>query len=142
MAFVNLLQAIYPVGSVYISAVNISPSEIIGGAWEQITDKFLYANNSPASIGGSTNHSHSLSSNGGACIDIIGQSSSTQYWINVLSRSSGKSFDIQYQAAYPVTDKNNSTITNQQHAVALLGDTDISDYMPPYYTVCLWIRKA
>lgn len=37
MAFVNLLQAVYPVGSVYLSTVGTSPSSIIGGTWVAMT---------------------------------------------------------------------------------------------------------
>ena len=35
MAFVNLLQAIYPVGSVYFSTTSNSPANVIGGTWVQ-----------------------------------------------------------------------------------------------------------
>lgn len=43
MAFVNLLQVVYPVGKVYISTVNISPASIVGGTWTSITDAALRA---------------------------------------------------------------------------------------------------
>lgn len=143
MAFVNLLQAVYPVGSVYISAIDTSPASTIGGTWEQVTNRYLYATTIPASLGGSSTHSHSLSTNGGACIDIIGEAGNgSTYWVNVLSKSSGKTFDIQYNAAYLVNNKNNSTITNQQHAIALMGDTDNSNYQPAYYGICTWVRTA
>lgn len=32
----------YPVGSIYISGVNISPAAQFGGSWTQIKDKFLF----------------------------------------------------------------------------------------------------
>ena len=41
MAFTNLLEAIYPVGSVYLSTSNISPSELVGGTWVQIKGAML-----------------------------------------------------------------------------------------------------
>lgn len=31
-----LLEAVYPVGSIYMSLTNVSPSDIFGGNWEQI----------------------------------------------------------------------------------------------------------
>ena len=37
----KLFDTIYPVGSIYMSAVNTSPSTLFGGTWEQIKDTFL-----------------------------------------------------------------------------------------------------
>lgn len=41
MAFVNLLQAVYPVGSIYQSVTSTSPASVIGGTWSAIKDRFL-----------------------------------------------------------------------------------------------------
>lgn len=41
MVFVNLLQAVYTVGTIYCSTVDTSPSSFIGGTWVQITDATL-----------------------------------------------------------------------------------------------------
>lgn len=43
MAFVNLLQVVYPVGSVYISTITTSPASIVGGTWTSITNAALRA---------------------------------------------------------------------------------------------------
>lgn len=40
MAFVNLLEIVYPIGSLYFSTSSVSPAEVIGGQWEQISDSF------------------------------------------------------------------------------------------------------
>lgn len=42
MPFVNLLDVIYPIGSLYISFNNVSPAETIGGQWEPIVGRFPY----------------------------------------------------------------------------------------------------
>ena len=38
MAYVNLGQVIYPVGSFYCSTQKISPASLFGGTWEQLRD--------------------------------------------------------------------------------------------------------
>ena len=39
--FVNLLDIVYPIGSVYITFSDISPVDSVGGSWEKIDGKFL-----------------------------------------------------------------------------------------------------
>ena len=41
--WINLLEVVYPIGSIYQSTKSTSPSQLIGGTWEQITEKFLFA---------------------------------------------------------------------------------------------------
>ena len=43
MAFINMLEIVYPVGSVYISTASTSPAGFIGGTWEQIKGAVLGA---------------------------------------------------------------------------------------------------
>lgn len=59
MAYVNLLQVVYPIGAIYQSVSATSPASIIGGTWSAIQNRFLvgaggsYAVNS---TGGETSH--------------------------------------------------------------------------------------
>jgi cytochrome c5 len=58
----NNWLSIYPIGSIYMSVNNVNPSEIFGGTWQQIKDKFLLAcgdtyNN--GATGGSATHTPS-----------------------------------------------------------------------------------
>lgn len=77
MAWFNLLNLIYPVGSVYFSVTATSPSSIIGGTWTQLTGGVLGLADSigiadAGSDGGSRlitqeqlpTHAHNLTSNG------------------------------------------------------------------------------
>ena len=41
--FVNLLDIIYPIGSIYFSVTDVSPANSVGGIWEQIKDTVLAA---------------------------------------------------------------------------------------------------
>lgn len=51
-SFVNLLDVLYPIGSIYMSMDSTSPASTIGGTWTQITDKFLYSSTSSIATGG------------------------------------------------------------------------------------------
>lgn len=39
--FSNFINAVYPVGSIYLSVNNTSPTYLFGGTWEKIEDRFL-----------------------------------------------------------------------------------------------------
>lgn len=41
MSWVNILDIIYPIGSLYTSTLATSPASRIGGTWEPIRDRFL-----------------------------------------------------------------------------------------------------
>ncbi len=51
----TLLDLIYPIGSLYLSTVDVSPEAFLGGAWQRIEDVFLLAAGStyaPGTVGG------------------------------------------------------------------------------------------
>lgn len=54
--FVNLLDIIYPVGSMYFSTSSVSPASTVGGTWEQIKDAVLAASGN--SYSGTVNAYH------------------------------------------------------------------------------------
>lgn len=49
----ELINLIYPVGSIYITTNEISPSTLFGGTWEQIQDRFLLSAGSTYRAGNS-----------------------------------------------------------------------------------------
>ncbi len=49
----NIWNVIYPIGSIYMSTRNTSPSTLFGGSWEQIKDTFLLATGSTYTAGSS-----------------------------------------------------------------------------------------
>lgn len=55
--WVNLMDIVYPVGSVYISYTSTSPATRFGGTWSTITGKFPYFN---AGIGTGGKNTHTL----------------------------------------------------------------------------------
>lgn len=54
MAFINLLTAMFPVGSVYLSTTATSPSSTIGGTWTQVKGATLAATGANSFAGGAS----------------------------------------------------------------------------------------
>lgn len=72
MAYVNLIDLVYPVGSFYISNSSTSPQTRFGGSWTQITNAVLRAYNGTGYAGSDTHaitvnempsHKHALTWN-------------------------------------------------------------------------------
>lgn len=57
----DLLDLIYPVGSIYMSANAVSPESFLGGTWTQLKDRFLLAagdSYAAGKTGGAATHAH------------------------------------------------------------------------------------
>lgn len=135
----ELLNKIYPIGSIYLSVNEVSPASIFGGTWEKIQDKFLLASGSYAlgSEGGSTSHNHSLN-NGFAKIGYTWtyERNDTLY----VKMKSGVSF-------VPDCQTSNDTGYDQGgldmgSGTELGGTTDTTSTLPPYLVVNIWKRVA
>lgn len=53
--FVNLLDIVYPVGSIYHSMSSTSPASTVGGTWTQLKT-FLYGSTTAKQTGGEATH--------------------------------------------------------------------------------------
>lgn len=140
--WVNLLDIIYPIGSVYITSTTTSPASLVGGTWTQITNKYLYCSTTPKQNGGSASHNHSLSGNGGACLDAgVGASSDNYLVINRRYGTLRFTYNVsQYWLASGSGDGASEDYTS---ALELVGNTDTnSSFLPSYYSVCVYIRTA
>ena len=60
MAYINLLEIVYPIGSVYISTTETSPAEIIGGSWTKIEGATLRSCSKTDEIGYIGSDTHTL----------------------------------------------------------------------------------
>lgn len=133
----DILNKIYPVGSIYMSINYTSPAMIFGGTWEEIHNKFLLAagdHYSAGATGGSATHtltidempSHRHSSDSymnGYASNVIDNEVFTT-WVNSGQRD------------------NNNPNTGQDGPVrtSYVGGGQPHNNMPPYLVVYIWKR--
>lgn len=125
-AWVNETQ--HPIGSVYITTTNVNPSNIFGGAWEQLKDRFLLAcgdKYNPGTTGGEAEHTLS--------IDEMPSHSHETVNNKILANDNDD---------YPITFMNGTDARVSQNARGTLnvGGNLPHNNMPPYITVYVWKR--
>lgn len=126
-----IYDAIYPVGSIYISVNSASPETLFGGSWERIQDKFLLASGTAyeaGSEGGSENHSH---------VSPIGYNTANNaFGINYAGGASDMTLNGNVAATGDSVTVGSGTFTWK------LPHTSPASNMPPYLAVFVWERIA
>lgn len=122
----DLIDLIYPVGSIYMSANNVSPANLFGGTWEQIKDKFLLSAGDTYNAGDEGGEAtHILT------IDEMPKHNHTWGWRN--SAASGN--NTWSSAGSDKTGTSSDIIGNT-------GGGKPHNNMPPYLAVYMWKRTA
>lgn len=125
--FVNLLDVIYPVHSMYITTSAVSPATFIGGTWTQITDGACiaaykntsgYTGSKTISISQMPRHNHPLVNNLGCG------------W-----KANSSTEDRLYYGRY-----DSGRILREFGDSALTGEG--KDYIPYSYACKVWVRTA
>ncbi|EAX99989.1 hypothetical protein TVAG_028940 [Trichomonas vaginalis G3] len=145
----EILQTLYPIGSIYTSMNSTRPEVVLGfGTWTQIVDRFLYCANSSKETGGSKTisganlpaHSHyvslTTSREGGH---------RHKYW-DWTGMTKGKGYDVKDNVQFAINCYLDNTEVGGDHTHFVSGYTQTTgqskDYMPPYMTVYAWYRNA
>jgi hypothetical protein len=138
----DIINTIYPVGSIYMSMSNRTPAELFGGTWEQICGRFLLSAGSnlantttdfgalPANsisrpageMGGEVNHQLTIDEMPAHDHGGVRRSDNSKSGTGSQGASSGSA-----DAAYETNDKGGSMSHNN---------------MPPYLVVYMWERVA
>ncbi|EAX80731.1 hypothetical protein TVAG_529200 [Trichomonas vaginalis G3] len=145
----EILQTLYPIGSIYTSMNSTRPEVVLGfGTWTQIVDRFLYCANSSKETGGSKTisgenlpaHSH--------YIDLSTSEAGWhkhRFW-DWSAMKKGKGYDVKEDVQFAINCFWGSTQGEGNHTHRVSGYTQTTgqskDYMPPYMTVYAWYRIA
>lgn len=134
----GVANKIYPVGSIYMSVNSTNPSELFGGTWELLKDKFLLGAGdtySAGSTGGAANvtlNVNQIPSHGHTGLFWAGSASYRTTLNDAINGGSG--FGILHDFAQ-ARSTNNFTVGNT-------GGSQSHNNMPPYLTVYIWKRTA
>lgn len=144
----------YPVGSIYLSVLDLNPSNLFGGIWEKIQNAFLYGSGSKSlgSTGGSETvtlatsqlprHTHSRGT-----MDITGQFEiENSRPVNMSGAFSGVGSNVGYNGGYnantvPKTVKLTAS-SGWNGSTSSVGSGEAHNNMPPYLVVNIWKRTA
>lgn len=131
-----IFDAIYPVGSIYMSVANINPAAVFGGTWERITGRFLLA----ATDNGNSGASQAAGNTGGEATHLLTAAESglpshhhTVQYRNLFQSGSARAGVYQSGTADGIWNTSNAGGTNASAA---------HNNMPPYLSVYVWKRTA
>ena len=131
----DIINIVYPVGSIYMSVNDTNPSILFHGTWERIKDRFLLAAGdtySAGSTGGEAQHTLTVSempAHRHQGLDIDG--------VYVFGWDTGDKAGYDFQRLHPSIDK-----TSERLETLSTGGSKPHNNMPPYLTVYVWKRVA
>lgn len=139
----NMHNAIWPVGSIYLSANDADPANLFGGVWEKIENAFLYGVSSDR-----------LGETGGCATHTLTENEIPSHWHEDLALLNGNTVRIKlYQSnvGYGNTSwyvlSNSDSIESRNYEAGDLytasrGGGQAHNNMPPYLAVSIWKRVA
>lgn len=156
---VSLVDLIYPVGAIFMSAVSTNPGTYLGGTWEQIKDKFLLAAGdayAAGAEGGSadavnvshthTQASHDHSPSGGSNYGFAIYKADGGVGRVKVSTSSGTRYTFAGKSGAADADSSGllwyKKTSDATPAINSTGEDGTGKNMPPYLAVYMWRRTA
>ena len=126
----SIVDIVYPVGSIYMSANSTRPEVLFGGTWTQLKDRFLLGAGSTydgGATGGSATHTLTVNE-----MPAHNHSSSN---IRITEKSGGP-------VAMRSANLSNNATDVANAVVASAGGGKAHNNMPPYLAVYMWKRTA
>ena len=131
----TIFDAIYPVGSIYLSYNHTNPGTLFGGTWARIENAFLWASVSTDTIGVTGGEkTHTLT---------VNEMPRHKHNIGAYKSTDGNGTVLDSYTAL-VSSSNGSDNTNKYYTSGTLlsGGSQPHNNMPPYIQVSVWRRTA
>lgn len=128
-----LLNAVYPVGSIYLSVASASPATLFGGTWERLKDRFLLAAGDAYAAGAAGGEAtHTLMAN------------EMPSHTHGLKRPKWYYDDDHLTVAYAAYGQESDIVGEYMDSKNVLsaGGSQPHNNMPPYLAVYIWKRTA
>lgn len=148
----EIMLALYPVGSIYMSVSATSPASLFGGTWEQLKDRFLLGAGGGYAAGGTGGaatvalKANQLPKITGYIEAGAGSSGSATSSGHGAFRSASGIFTTSRQCHYSYShgsDTWTSTDTDAWQQVNMsFGNNEAHNNMPPYLAVYIWKRVS
>jgi microcystin-dependent protein len=120
----TIVDVIYPIGSIYTSINDVSPSILFGGTWEQIKDTFLL----------SAGDTYTAGTTGGEASHTLTIEEMPEHNHNLMAKQDGGGGNSNYWRP--------STSGTTVSWITKSGGSKAHNNMPPYLTVYMWKRTA
>ena len=125
--FVNLLDIVYPIGSIYQSMSATSPASTVGGTWTQLKT-FLYGSTTAKQTGGEATHRL-----------VVNEMPSHTHHMSAKPAGSNIANNLPYQIGAAGLDYSGTFINKY---VESEGGGQAHNNLPPYTTCFIWYRTA
>lgn len=123
--FVNLMDIVYPVGSIYQSMNKTSPADFIGGTWTKI-NTFLYGADTANQTGGEATHTLTINEM---------PSHHHKMWVSTWASGLGGS-------GMTCSNSDGNYLSNNDNPGNFTGGGRAHNNLPPYTTCFIWYRTA
>lgn len=146
----GMIDAVYPVGSIYMSVSSTSPATLFGGTWQQIQGRFLLGTGTPddntnaywgtnLTYDGTNKYNENVKSKGGESLHTL-----QDYEMPAHSHNVSVAYPFTAGGAQPFVPyaSNQSEYGSYSGVVKSTGGSSAHNNMPPYYSVYMWERTA
>ena len=143
--WINLLEVVYPIGSIYQSTKSVSPASIVGGTWNAVQDKFLLGCGEEFianSEGGEIEHTLTTAEMP-SHTHPAGSSNQNPYFYSFSHAHSTEEADGGWSGStYKYPRVTASGTISETTSIRAAGGGQSHNNIPPYYAIYIWERVS